>query len=66
MTDTTPRNFEALDRAQRAALARLTQGRSPFALWSAYLEWATHYAMSPGTQMDVATRAAENTAKLWL
>lgn len=66
MTDTTPRNFEALDRAQRAALARLTQGLSPFALWSAYLDWATHYAMSPGTQMDVATRAAENTAKLWL
>lgn len=66
MTDTTPRHFEALDRAQRAALAHVTQGISPYALWSAYLDWATHFAMSPGTQMDVAERAAENAGKLWL
>ncbi|PZF78229.1 poly-beta-hydroxybutyrate polymerase [Aestuariivirga litoralis] len=65
MTDT-PRHFETLDRAQRAALAHVTQGISPYALWSAYLDWATHYAMSPGTQLDVAERAAENAGKLWL
>ena len=66
MTDTAPRHFEALDRAERAALAHVTQGISPYALWSAYLDWATHYAMSPGTQLDVAERAAENAGKLWL
>ena len=66
MTETSSRHFEALDRAQRAALAHVTQGISPYALWSAYLDWATHYAMSPGTQLDVAERAAENAGKLWL
>ena len=66
MTDTAPRHFEALDRAERAALAHVTQGISPYALWSAYLDWATHYAMSPGTQLDVAEWAAENARKLWL
>ena len=66
MTEATPRHFEALDRAERAALAHVTQGISPYALCSAYLDWATHYAMSPGTQLDVAERAAENAGKLWL
>lgn len=66
MSQTEPRHFEALDRAERAALAHVTQGISPYALWSAYLDWATHYAMSPGTQLDVAERAAESAGKLWL
>lgn len=66
MSDTPTRHFEALDRTQRAALAHVTQGISPYALWSAYLDWATHYAMSPGTQLDMAQRLAENTGKLWL
>ena len=66
MTDDTPRHFEALDRAQRAALAHVTQGISPYALWSAYLDWATHFAMSPGAQLDLVERMAENAGKLWL
>lgn len=66
MTDSTTRHFEALDRAQRAALAHVTQGISPYALWSATLDWVTHYAMSPGTQMDVAERASEAAGKFWL
>ncbi len=35
MTETSSRHFEALDRAQRAMLAHVTQGISPYALWAA-------------------------------
>ena len=60
------RHFETLDRSQRAAWARLTQGISPYALAAAYIDWAIHFAISPGSQMDVAMRVAENARRLWL
>lgn len=67
MTNDHPeRHFETLDRSQRAALARLTQGISPYALASAYVDWAVHFAISPGSQLDVFGRMAENTRRLWL
>lgn len=65
MTDDPSRRFAALDRAQRAALAQFTQGISPYALWAASLDWAVHYAMSPGTQLDVVARTADMAAAMW-
>jgi polyhydroxyalkanoate synthase len=65
MNNTARRCFETVDRSQRAALARLTQGVSPYALASAYIDWAIHLALSPGAQLDVAARAGENTMRVW-
>lgn len=62
---TTRRHFETLDRTQRAAHAKLTQGISPYALSAALVDWAVHFAMSSGTQLDVMARATENTMRLW-
>ncbi len=66
MSVTGRRHFETLDRSQRATLAKLTQGVSPYALSAAVVDWAVHFAMSSGTQLDVLTRAADNTMRLWL
>jgi polyhydroxyalkanoate synthase len=65
MISATSRRFETLDLSQRAALARFTQGISPYALASAYIDWAIHFALSPGAQLDVAARASENTLRVW-
>ena len=61
-----PRHFETLDRSVRAALAKVTQGVSPYALSAAYIDWAVHFAMSPGTQLDVLVRMVENCRRLSL
>ncbi|WP_421693741.1 PHA/PHB synthase family protein [Aestuariivirga sp.] len=66
MTDHVSRQFETLDRAQRAALAKLTQGVSPYAIAAACLDWTVHFAMSPGVQADLMLRAADNAKKLSL
>jgi len=61
-----PLQFETADRAARAALARVTQGLSPYAIGSAYMDWLVHYLRSPGAQLDVGLRAAENLQRLGL
>jgi len=48
---------ELMDRATRATIARTTLGISPAALWSAYMDWALHLAMSPGKQGRLAEKA---------
>lgn len=48
---------ELMDRATRATIARTTMGISPAALWSAYMDWALHLAMSPGKQGRLAEKA---------
>lgn len=66
MTQRPRRHFQTLERSQRAALARLTQGISPYAVASAYVDWCMHLAMSPGAQLDVAAHAFTNASKLWI
>ena len=60
------RHFESLDRSQQAAQAKFTQGISPYALSAAFMDWAVHFSLSTGTQLDVLARAAENAKRLWL
>lgn len=55
---------EVLDRATRAMIARATLGISPSALWSAYMDWALHLAMSPGKQARLAEKAMTKTQRL--
>lgn len=49
--------FEYLDRFLRAGTARLTLGLSPYSIGSAWFDWALHYAMSMGRQMDLGLAA---------
>ena len=60
----TGRHYETMDRALRAALARATQGISPYAIGVAYLDWAVHYLRSPGAQLDVLQRLNESLIRI--
>ena len=60
-----PQNpFHDLDRATAAALARLTGGLSPAALWLAYSDWAMHFGAAPGKQMELALDMWQGLARL--
>ena len=48
---------EAIDRAFRAALGKLTGGLSPTAYATAWTDWAMQLAASPGRQMELAAEA---------
>lgn len=45
------------DRAVHASIARFTAGISPAALAGAYLDWASHLAVSPGKQVQLLDKA---------
>ena len=58
-------NFaEIIDRAFHATIARGTGGLSPAALAGAYLDWATHLALSPGKQLQLAEKAYRKWTRL--
>lgn len=46
--------MENLDRAVHALLGKATMGISPAAIALAYADWASHLAMAPGKQMQLA------------
>ena len=54
---------EAIDRSLSAATARVTAGLSPIALAGAYLDWASHLAVSPGKRWQLAEKAAKKAAR---
>jgi polyhydroxyalkanoate synthase len=57
--------FRDLDRATAAALARMTGGLSPAALWLAYSDWAMHFGAAPGKQLELALDVWQDWARLF-
>ena len=50
----------SFDRPLHAAVARLTAGLSPAALFQAYTDWAQHLLFSPDKQIELTEEAAHN------
>lgn len=55
---------DVVDRAQHAAIARLTMGLSPTALMQAYMDWAIHLASQPGKRMQLVDKALRKSVRL--
>lgn len=57
---------QALDRAFKANLARLTNGISPAGMTALHVDWLAHLALSPGKQLQLMEKAARKNARLAL
>ncbi len=55
---------EALDRSLHAFAARSTFGLSPAALTQAYMDWIVHLMASPGKQMQLLQKSAQQMSAL--
>ena len=55
---------QAIDRAFKANLARLTAGITPAGLAGTYFDWASHLMLSPGKQMELAEKGWRKLARL--
>ena len=55
---------ELMDRATGAALARMTAGLSPASIGSAYHDWASHLALSPGRRMHLGAKMLRKMLRL--
>lgn len=58
--------FETLDQMAHAAVAKATSGLSPSVLAEAWMDWATHLAVSPGKQLHLLEQAQQNAQALWM
>ncbi len=59
-----PQSFETVDRVAQATAARFTQGISPHAQMSAWIDWAAHLAQAPGRQLELVMEASGSAARL--
>lgn len=55
---------DSLDHIAHAGLARLTGGLSPAAVVAAFMDWTAHLAISPGKQLELATKGTRKWARL--
>jgi len=55
---------ENIDRAARAAIARVTGGVSPHSIAEAWWDWSLHMSRAPGRQLELAELAQTNALKL--
>jgi polyhydroxyalkanoate synthase len=53
-----------MDRLSRAVTARFTQGISPYALYAAWFDWASHLSHAPGRLLELGLEAIEAGAQL--
>ncbi len=53
-----------LDRVIHAAVAHVTGGISPLSTLTAYMDWFTHLAFSPGKQQELALKALDKSVQL--
>src|SRR6516162_9054558 len=51
-------SFGTMDHLGRAVTARFTQGISPYALYAAWFDWASHIANAPGRLVELGLEAA--------
>tara|TARA_R110000850_G_scaffold49695_8_gene122456 strand:- start:5365 stop:7191 length:1827 start_codon:yes stop_codon:yes gene_type:complete len=58
--------FEALDRMAHASVAKATSGLSPSVLAEAWMDWATHLAVSPGKQLHLMEQAFRDAQTVWM
>ena len=58
-SDASERPRLSFDRPLHAAIARLTAGLSPAALFQAYTDWAQHLLFSPDKQIELAGEAVQ-------
>jgi polyhydroxyalkanoate synthase len=61
---TEPMSFDTLDHVARALMARVTQGVSPQAQMTAWLEWSGHLSRAPGRQIELSVAAYRSFARL--
>lgn len=53
-----------LDRVMHAAVAQATGGFSPLSAMTAYMDWLTHLAFSPGKQQELAMKAVDKAVQI--
>ena len=58
--------FKTLDRMAHASVAKATSGLSPSVLAEAWMDWATHLAVSPGKQLHLMEQAFRDAQTVWM
>jgi polyhydroxyalkanoate synthase len=58
-------SFQTLNHVARAMTARVTQGISPYAQYTAWYDWLSHLLRAPGRQMELSLQAFVYASRLY-